>query len=70
MTRHKIPKPSHDQLSIEIGAQVTVRKDDGSLVKTIAESKPWLLGGHTWVIKAQGISGGYALHRVTPGWTP
>jgi hypothetical protein len=47
-----------------IGTPVTVTKDDGSQVETATRSGPWKLGD-TWVILLEGISGGYALARVT-----
>lgn len=47
-----------------IGQPVTVTTDDGSRVDTATRSGPWQLGS-TWVILLDGISGGYALARVT-----
>lgn len=48
-----------------IGTPVTVRRDNGEILQTITRSSPWKIGGHTWVILVEGISGGYALERVT-----
>lgn len=48
-----------------IGTDVDVRKDDGSIFKTKTRSQPWRLGHGEAVILVEGISGGYALERVT-----
>jgi hypothetical protein len=61
-------KVSPDQKAIDVGDKVRVRKDAGSLFDSVARSQPWFMGGHTWVILVDGISGCYALDRVTPGW--
>jgi hypothetical protein len=47
------------------GTRVLVVKDrgQGSLL-TVTTSAPWLMGGHTWVVTVEGISGGYCLDRV------
>ena len=48
------------------GTPVVVRKDNGTILKTVTRSKPWLLGGHTWVVMVDGIAGGYSLNRISP----
>lgn len=48
-----------------IGAEVNVTRDDGSIMSTRTRSDAWLLGGHTAVIMVEGITGGYALERVS-----
>jgi len=48
-----------------VGTAVIVRKDDGSHFHTKTRSMPWLLSGHTAVILVEGISGCYALERLT-----
>ena len=53
-------------LDIKEGEPVLVKKDDGSVVHTVATSDPWQLGDGTWVVKLKGFSGGYSLARVTP----
>lgn len=47
-----------------VGVDVDVRKDDGTIVRTKTRSEPWMLCG-TAVVLLDGISGGYALERVT-----
>ena len=54
------------QQAIKKGDPVKVRRDDGTELVTVAESDPWHMGGHTWVISVKGISGGFALCRVQP----
>lgn len=49
-----------------VGREVTVEMDNGKKLKTKTTSEAWLMGGHTAVIKLEGISGGYALERVMP----
>lgn len=56
--------------SVPVGAPVTVEKDDGSKVETVTASKAWMMSGHTAVILLKGISGCYALDRVTERATP
>ena len=50
----------------EIGCGVVVTMDDGSEVETNTRSDAWLLSERSPVILLEGISGGYALSRVTP----
>jgi len=50
----------------KIGIDVEVMKDDGSTIFTKTRSLAWVLGGHTPVILLEGISGCYALERVSP----
>ena len=50
-----------------VGAEVEVRRDDGSLFQSTVKYAPWELGfpgSGTWVVGVNGISGGYALDRV------
>ena len=47
------------------GINVEVMKDDGSTIFTKTRSIAWVLGD-TPVILLEGISGGYALERVSP----
>ncbi len=49
----------------QIGAAVTVKKDDGSKLNTVTRSVAWMLSGHTAVILVEGISGCYSLTRVS-----
>lgn len=46
------------------GQRVIVVMDDGEERETRTKSIAWNLGGGHPVIKVEGISGGYALHRV------
>lgn len=48
----------------KIGTPVEVTLDDRSIKETKTASEAWVMGGHTAVIKLEGIAGGYALHRV------
>lgn len=48
-----------------IGTPVTVRRSDGSTVHTVTKSDAYLLGHGQAVILLEGISGCYALDRVT-----
>jgi hypothetical protein len=50
----------------KVGQTVKVRKDNGSEVETFTQSEAEVLSGHTAVIYLKGISGCYALDRVTP----
>lgn len=47
-----------------IGSKVEVTLDDGSIKATKTSSEAWVMGGHTAVIKLEGVSGGYSLSRV------
>lgn len=47
------------------GTEVNVRLDNGEVMKSKTRSIAWMLGGHTPVILVEGISGAYALERVT-----
>jgi len=49
-----------------VGTGVTVTMDDGMKLSTYTTSPAWLMGGHSAVIKVNGISGGYSLDRVQP----
>ncbi|WP_042697010.1 hypothetical protein [Azospirillum sp. B506] len=51
---------------VPIGSAVKVRKDSGEVVQTVTASEAYVLSGHTPVIFLRGISGCYALDRVTP----
>lgn len=48
-----------------IGTPVKVRKDNGETVATVTRSRAEVLSGHSAVIWLDGISGCYALDRVT-----
>ena len=73
MTRRRNEKEADRQTALigefntanQIGIEVDVKKDDGSIVRTKTRSKAWLMGGHTAMILLEGISGGYMLQRVT-----
>lgn len=47
-----------------VGSNVEVALDDGSIKETKTASQAWVLGGHTAVVKLEGICGAYALSRV------
>lgn len=48
-----------------VGCEVNVRRDDGQMLQTKTRSEAWLAGGHTPVICVEGITGCFALERVT-----
>lgn len=49
-----------------VGTLVDVRRDDQTVLRTTTRAKAELLGGHMPVVWVVGISGCYALDRVTP----
>lgn len=51
---------------VSVGDEVIVKRDDGSFFETITRSPAQVLSGHTPVIWLEGITGCYALERVTP----
>lgn len=70
MSRPK-PNPARQQKLVDdwnakflIGQQLEVKLDSGVVFETKTTSMAWLMGGHTAVIKLNGISGGYSLERV------
>lgn len=60
----KKPRPLPEGKDFPIGTPVLATLDDGTKFRSRTRSMPWLLGGHTWVIMLDRISGGYALDRV------
>ncbi|PWC48204.1 hypothetical protein TSA6c_17435 [Azospirillum sp. TSA6c] len=52
---------------VKVGDQVTVKKDDGTVVVTVTRGLAFVLSGHSAVVSLEGISGCYLLNRVTPG---
>lgn len=48
-----------------VGTPVKVRKDDKSILDTHTRSEAWVVCGIP-VVLVRGISGGYALDRVSP----
>lgn len=50
---------------LQIGDRVVVRDDSGTDAVFDVKVGPWQLGHGAWVIGLKGISGGYALDRVT-----
>lgn len=48
-----------------VGTKVMVRLDSGESIKSETTSAAWVIGGHSALVKLQGITGGYALERVT-----
>lgn len=48
-----------------IGTPVVVKRDGGQTISTRTRSAAQVLGGHTAVIWVEGISGCYALDRVS-----
>lgn len=64
MTENKIVEERNK--NYKIGIDVEVMKDDGSTIFTKIRSVAWVLGDHTPVILLEGMSGCYALERVSP----
>lgn len=62
----RMPKCTKRQLSIKEGDAVLVTNDSGLIIPSKARSDPWKLGHGQWVIKVEGVSGGYALNRIQP----
>ena len=56
-------KNRRDDLTIKEGDTVQVTRDDGTKEIRAVTSDPWQLGGHTWVVMLEGISGCYQLSR-------
>jgi hypothetical protein len=50
---------------LEVGALVSVIKDDGTRWITRTRSEPWQLGSGHWVVLLEGRAGGYSLSRVS-----
>lgn len=66
----KTNRPTRQQVDPEMtklpsGTLVNVHKDNGDTLVTRTRSLPWQLGHGDWVVSVEGISGGYALERVT-----
>jgi len=49
-----------------VGTPVAVQKDNGSIVETKTRSQAYVMSEHTPVVFVDGISGCYALSRVSP----
>lgn len=72
-TRYPQPKSPHilaNELDafnkqFPIGTPVNVRLDDGTLKETNIRSEAWTMGGHSNVVKVDGIAGGYMIERIT-----
>ncbi len=47
-----------------IGTPVSVRRDDGSVTRTVTRSRAWVLAGVCPVVLVDGIRGAYLLSRV------
>lgn len=57
---------SLEQFALKPGDPVDVLRDDKRIEQRTVKYEPWQLGDGTWVVGVAGISGGYALCRVTP----
>ena len=55
-----------EQLAIKAGDRVEVLRDNGTREMRTVWSPPEKLGGHTWVVWLEGITGAYQLVRCTP----
>lgn len=47
-----------------IGTQVLLVTDTGLSVATKTRSEPWLMGGHSWMVKVEGKSGGICVTHI------
>ncbi len=52
---------------VKVGDQVTVKKDDDTVVVTVTCGPAFVLSGHSAAVSLVGISGCYLLNRVTAG---
>lgn len=52
------------------GQRVTVRRANGTTLKTITTTAPYITDNGGAYIVVEGIPGNTALHRVTKGWNP
>jgi hypothetical protein len=59
------PLAVEQKRTLQVGDKVVVRDDPGTDVVYSVKASPWKLGHGAWVIGLVGISGGYALDRVT-----
>lgn len=48
-----------------VGTEVSVRRDDGTVTRTVTRSRAWVLAWVCPVVMVEGIRGGYLLSRVT-----
>lgn len=64
MRRPQKQSVTKEQLSIRSGDPVIYRNDLGENIGSVATSESWQLGHGDWVIKLEGVSGGYDLSRV------
>jgi hypothetical protein len=53
-----------EKTKMEVGTRVLVHLDFGGELETLTRSKPWMLGGHTWVVQVNGIAGCYDLTHM------
>jgi hypothetical protein len=63
--RRATPERIAEAKAWRIGQPVAVVRDDWTVTETATRSEPWQLGSGDWVIMVEGISGGYALERVS-----
>ena len=66
MRRDEALKNANRLAALPPGSMVNVRLDSGETVSRTLDSVPWLMGGHSWVVRVGGISGGFCCSRVTP----
>lgn len=60
-----LPLTVEQKRALRVGDRVVVRMDDGTDQAWAVRCEPWQLGHGIWVVGLDGISGGYALGRVT-----
>jgi hypothetical protein len=49
-----------------VGTPVIVTKGGGEEISSVTRSEPWLMGGHSWMVMVDGVSGGYCVSHVRP----
>lgn len=52
------------------GIAVEVKRDNGTTFRTTTQSEAWVMGGHSAMIRVEGINGGYLLQRVSAATLP
>jgi hypothetical protein len=57
-------------VDVRKGQRVTVRRDNGKVLKTVTESMATLVDGKHAMIRVAGIPGNTRLGRVRLGWNP
>lgn len=62
--RNKKERGARLAVKLKKGDKVRCLLDSGSAIQTTLVDDPYLLGGHTWVAKLEGVSGVYDITRL------